>query len=128
MLRKVLHAKLHHAKVDRCEPEYVGSLTIDSEIMTLCGICPNESLIVSDVDNGARFETYALAGEWGSREFVVNGGAAHLVNPGDRLIVMAFEYVHGEELPRHGATVLVFDGENQIARTLTIPSRLPARK
>jgi aspartate 1-decarboxylase len=126
--RKVLHAKLHHAKVDRCEPEYVGSLTIDSEIMTLCGIRPNEAVTVSDVDNGARFETYALAGEWGSREFIVNGGAAHLVNPGDRLIVMAFEYVDGPELDTHAATVLVFDGDNQVTRTLTIPSKLPPAK
>lgn len=127
MARKVLHAKLHHPAVVRCEPEYVGSLTIDAEVLALCGIRPNEALIVSDVDNGARFETYALAGEWGAREFVVNGGAARLVRPGDRLIVMAFEYVEPADLDRHQATVLVFGDGNQIARTLTVPSRLPAR-
>jgi aspartate 1-decarboxylase len=126
--RKLLHAKLHHARVDRCEPEYVGSLTIDSEIMAQVGIRPNEAVTVSDVDNGARFETYALAGEWGSREFIVNGGAAHLVNPGDRLIVMAFEYVDGAEMDSHQATVLVFDERNRVARTLTVPSRLPTKK
>jgi len=107
-MRCLLRSKIHRATVTDANPDYVGSITIDDELLQRADIWPGEKVLVADVDNGARFETYALRGDPGSGTICVNGSAARLVNSGDKVIIMAFEY---SESPVDTKVVLV-DGKN----------------
>lgn len=113
MLVSMLRAKLHHPRVTDADINYVGSITIDTDLLELAGMVPYEKVLVVDVENGQRFETYTIPGKPGSRCFQVNGAAAHLVNVGDRLIVMAFGLVDFPPPKDWSPTVLVFDEHNQ---------------
>jgi len=124
MLRKVLHGKIHRAIVTHCDIDYVGSLTVDAELLQATGIAPSESVLVADCDNGNRFETYIFEGEPGSGVIGVNGAAARLVDPGHKLIVCAFAQVDEAELETHEARVIVVDDHNRIAQRLTYTTRL----
>jgi aspartate 1-decarboxylase len=118
MLLKVLRAKIHRATVTGANLEYVGSITIDRELLEAAGIVQGECVLVADLANGTRHETYVIAGEPGSGEICVNGAAARLVEPGDRLIVMAFAYASpGQARELEPVTVLV-DDKNRPIRTL----------
>lgn len=86
----MLRAKLHEACVTQAELRYEGSLGIDVELMEMVGLHPYEKILVSNINNGARFETYAIAEPFGSRRIVLNGAAARLGAPGDRIIIMSF--------------------------------------
>jgi aspartate 1-decarboxylase len=86
----MLKAKLHEACVTQSELRYEGSLGIDVELMELVGLHAYEKVLVSNINNGARFETYAIAEPFGSRRIVLNGAAARLGVPGDRIIIMSF--------------------------------------
>lgn len=97
MLITLLKAKLHRIRVTGTELDYEGSLTLDPDDMEAVGIVPFEKILVADVENGNRFETYAIAGSRGSRVCRLNGAAARLGKVGDRLIVMAFAQVPPEE-------------------------------
>jgi len=88
MFRFFLKSKIHMAKVTETKVLYEGSITIDKELATLVHLLPNEKVLVADVNNGNRFETYVIYGKKG--EICVNGAAANLVNVGDRVIIMAF--------------------------------------
>src|SRR6266545_2096309 len=90
MQRQMLKSKIHRATVTGCDPDYVGSLTLDPELMRSADLIPNEQVHVWDIENGARFVTYAIEGEPGSGTVHVNGAAAHLVNDGDKVIVASF--------------------------------------
>ena len=90
MLRKVLRGKIHRATITFCDLDYVGSITIDADLLRAAGIRPNESVHVLDIDNGARFETYVIRGEPGSGVIGVNGAAAHLVETGHKVIIVAY--------------------------------------
>jgi aspartate 1-decarboxylase len=90
---QMLRAKLHQACVTQADVDYEGSLGIDVELMEAVGLHPYEKILVADINNGNRFETYAIAEPFGSRRMVLNGAAARLGSVGDRLIVMSFCWV-----------------------------------
>ena len=118
MLLKVLRAKIHRATATGANLEYVGSITIDRELLEAAGIVEGECVLVADLANGTRHETYVIAGEPGSGEICVNGAAARLVEPGDRLIVMAFAYVSPEQAPELESVTVLVDDKNRPVRTL----------
>ena len=122
MLRKLLRSKIHRARVTQCDPDYVGSLTVDAELLRAAGMRPNEAVHVFDIDNAARFETYIIRGEAGSGIIGVNGAAAKLVDPGHKLIVVAFGLLTEAELDEHQAKVIVCDEDNRIAQALDYTS------
>lgn len=118
MLRKVLHSKLHMAAVTAARPDYIGSLTVDAELLDACGMRVNDAITIANCRNGARFETYLFRGAPGQRQIEVNGAAAHLVEPGDRLIVLHFALMTDEEYANHHPTVLIMSADNQIERVM----------
>lgn len=125
MLRKLLLGKIHHAVITQCDPDYVGSITIDATLLEASGIRPNESVMVFDIENAARFETYVVKGERGSGIIGVNGAAAKLVNTGDRVIIVAFGYLPPEKLDDHGATVVLVGEGNKVKKQFRVGSTLP---
>ena len=98
MQRVMLKAKIHRATITDCDLHYVGSITIDPELLEAADILANEQVHVLDVDNGARFETYTIPGERGSGEMRVNGAAARLVQAGDTIIVVSYGHYDEAEL------------------------------
>ena len=115
MYRTFLFAKIHRATVTAANVHYVGSITIDCELLAASGIRPYERVQVVDVDNGERLETYAIAGPAGSGAIELNGAAARLVSIGDKVIVMAYAMV-AEPLPESWSPVVLIMGEdNRIA-------------
>lgn len=118
MLINVLKGKIHRACVVQAELDYVGSITIDEELMQAAGILEYEKVQVADVDSGDRFETYVIAGESGSGMICVNGAAAHLVSPGDKVIIMAYAQMTPEEFadPENAPHVVFVDEDNHPAR------------
>lgn len=112
----LLKAKIHRATVTQADLDYVGSITIDSELLVESGIMEYEKVAIADVDNGSRFETYAIAGEAGSGIICLNGAAAKCVNVGDKVIIMAYAQMTPEEAKSHKPVVLFVDENNKIAR------------
>lgn len=113
MLVSMLRAKLHHARVTDANVNYVGSITIDVNLLQQVGMVPYEMVLVADVESGTRFETYIIPGEAGSGTIQVNGAAAHLVTVGDRLIIMAFGLVDFPPPTDWKPRVVVLDGHNR---------------
>jgi aspartate 1-decarboxylase len=114
MLRQVLLAKIHRATVTGADLNYVGSITLDPEVIEAAGILPWERVQVVDIDNGARLETYVIPGARGKREVQLNGAAARLVQRGDRVIIMAYGWLDSRELAGHRPTVVLIDDHNHI--------------
>ena len=112
MLRSVLRGKIHRATVTDANLEYEGSLTLDMDLADRAGIVPYEKVVVADITNGARFETYVIAGKRGSGTVCVNGAAAHLVTVGDLVIVMSFGLVDEKEIHSHKPTLVRVDAQN----------------
>jgi aspartate 1-decarboxylase len=110
----MLKSKIHRATVTECDRDYVGSITIDRLLLEAADILPHEQVAVLDIDNGARFETYTLAGERGTGEMKVNGAAARLVGRGDTIIVVSYGAYTREEVELHVPRVVHVDAENQI--------------
>ncbi len=117
-MREFLRAKIHRATITEANLDYNGSLTIDEEIMEKAGIAPNERVHVFNINNGARFETYAIPGKRGSRVIGLNGAAARLGAPGDLIIVVTYCYLKEEEIARHKPRVLLMGPGNQIEKIL----------
>ena len=113
----LLKAKIHRAVVKQADLDYVGSITIDSELLRESGILEYEKVEIADIDNGNRFETYAIAGEAGSGIICLNGAAARCVNAGDKIIIMAYAQMTPEEAKSHKPAVLFVDQDNKIVRT-----------
>ena len=90
MQRVMLKSKIHRATITGCDLHYVGSITIDTELLEAADVLEHEQVHVLDIDNGARFETYTIAGERGSGEMKINGAAARLVHRGDTIIVISY--------------------------------------
>ncbi|HEX3873190.1 MAG TPA: aspartate 1-decarboxylase [Solirubrobacteraceae bacterium] len=111
----MLKAKIHRAKVTDCDLNYVGSITIDPDLLDAAEILEYEQVAVVDVDNGARFETYTISGVRGSREIKVNGAAARLVHRGDTIIVIAYAQYDATELADYRPRVVHVDAHNEIA-------------
>ena len=114
MMRTMCKSKIHGAFVTEANLHYVGSLTIDKTLMTAADILPYEWLLVVNVNTGARFETYAIEGEAGSGIIGLNGAAARLGHPGDKLIIMCSASVPEEELPSFRPHIVFVDAQNRI--------------
>ena len=112
----LLKAKIHRATVTQADLDYVGSITIDSNLLAESGIMEYEMVAIADIDNGSRFETYVIAGEAGSGIICLNGAAAKCVNVGDTVIIMAYAQMTPEEAKTHKPTVLFVDDGNKIVR------------
>jgi len=118
-LIKVLRAKIHRATITEAQADYIGSITIDRDLMDAVGIIAGESVLVADLDNAARFETYVMEGPHGSGTICVNGAAAHLVNVGDLVIIMAFGYVEASQAEAISPRVALLDENNKVQRMLS---------
>ena len=110
----MLKGKIHRVKVTQAEVDYVGSITIDPELMSAAGIFEYEKVAVVDVTNGARLETYTIAGEPGSGIICLNGVAAKLINKGDTAIIMAYAQMSPEEAAAFRPKVVFVDENNKI--------------
>jgi aspartate 1-decarboxylase len=125
MQRHMLKSKIHRATVTACDLHYAGSITIDSGLMDRADLLPGELVHVLDVDNGARFETYVIEGGPGSGDICLNGAAARLVQPGDRVIVVSYGVYSGDELEHHAPRVVHVNERNEVLRVDADPSALP---
>ena len=112
----LLKAKIHRAVVTQADLDYVGSITIDADLLDESGIMEYEKVEIADIDNGNRFETYTIAGERGSGVICLNGAAARLVNIGDKIIIMAYAQLTPDEARDHKPTVIFVDEDNRIVR------------
>ncbi|MBD7910850.1 MULTISPECIES: aspartate 1-decarboxylase [Clostridium] len=110
----MLKGKIHRAKVVQAELDYVGSITVDMDLLDAAGILEYEKVQIVDIDNGQRFETYTIAGERGSGLICLNGAAARCVQVGDRIIIMAYCEMNNEEAKTHKPHVVFVDDENKI--------------
>ncbi len=129
MLREVLHSKIHRATVTAALPHYVGSITIDEDWLRRVGMRVSDKVAVANCRNGARFETYIFRGEPGSRKIEVNGAAAHLVEAGDKLIIMHYALMDDREYARHKPKVLVMSEDGDAKQDVEYqPGPAPARK
>ena len=117
MLLKILRSKIHRATITEACIDYVGSITIDEDLMDAVDIRRGQCVLVSDMTDGARFETYVMAGERGSGVICVNGAAARLVNEGDEVIVMAFAYIDAGETADLKPRIALVDKSNRLTET-----------
>ncbi len=116
MNRTMLKSKIHRATVTAADLHYVGSLTVDPDLLEAADILENEKIHVVNVDNGARFETYTIGGRRGSGEVRVNGAAARLVHTGDTVIVVSYAEYGADELESYEPLVVHVDTDNAIVR------------
>lgn len=110
----MLKSKIHRAKVVQAELNYVGSITVDRELLEAAGIYEYEKVQVVDVEAGTRLETYTIAGEAGSGMICLNGAAARCVQPGDHIIIMAYAEMSPQEAKDHQPVVVFVDEENKV--------------
>ena len=114
MYRTMMHSKIHRARVTESDLNYVGSITIDSDILDAVDILPNEKVEIVNNNNGERFATYVIAGERGSGKICLNGAAARLVQVGDIVIIMTYVQLEESELQAHSPKVAVLNENNEI--------------
>lgn len=118
MLRPFLRAKIHRARVTRSELHYVGSITVDAELLAAADMLPLEEVEVYNITRGTRFSTYCIPGKPGSGEIGINGAAAHLAHVGDLVIICAYCFLDREELPHHRARVVLVEEGNRLGQVL----------
>jgi aspartate 1-decarboxylase len=121
----MLHSKIHRATVTQADLHYVGSLTIDRDLMDAADLLPGQQVDVVDVDNGNRFTTYAIEGARGSGILCVNGAAARLVSPGDTVIVIAYAAMDDAEAREFRPHVVFVDGANRVVDLGADPGDVP---
>ncbi|TCJ05477.1 aspartate 1-decarboxylase [Cytobacillus praedii] len=114
MFRTMMNGKIHRAVVTEANLNYVGSITIDTEILDAVGMVPNEKVQIVNNNNGARFETYIIPGERGSGVICVNGAAARLVQEGDIVIIISYAMIAEENISNHEPKVAIMDEKNRI--------------
>lgn len=119
MYFKMLKGKIHRAVVKQAELNYVGSITVDPELLEAAGILEYENVQIVDIENGNRFETYTIMGELGSGMICLNGAAARQVQTGDHIIIMAYAQMTPEEAKDFRPQVVFVDEENRISRITT---------
>ena len=124
MQRQMLKSKIHRATITDCDIDYVGSVTLDPELMRQADLLPNEQVHIWDIANGARFVTYAIEGEPGSGVVQINGAAARLVRRGDKVIVASFAAYDESDLERYSPVVVHVDDDNHITAVDSDPSVL----
>jgi len=118
MLIKVLRTKIHRATVTSANLDYIGSITIDQDLIDAVGLVEGEFVLVANLANGTRHETYVIPGEAGSGTVCINGAAARLVHVGDRIIIMSHAYVTAEQARQLKPKVILVDDKNRPVRTL----------
>lgn len=118
MFREMMKSKLHRATVTGANLNYVGSITIDPELMEAANLFPNEKVQIVNNNNGARFETYVIRGSAGAREICLNGAAARLVQPGDKIIIISYAWMEEEKARQHEPAIIVLDEHNDIEQRL----------
>ena len=119
MFLTILKSKLHRATVTEANLNYTGSVTIDRDLLDAAGIVVHEKVQVVNNNNGARFETYVIEGKRGSGTICLNGAAARLVQPGDKVIIMAYAHMTPEEAANYKPTVLLLGDNNQTLKKIT---------
>jgi aspartate 1-decarboxylase len=112
MKRPFLRAKLHRVRVTRCDVDYVGSVSIDRDLLEAADLLPLEQVDIYNLTTGTRFSTYCIVGPAGSGEIGINGAAAHLANEGDLVIIAAYCWLGREDIPQHAARVVLVDAAN----------------
>ena len=118
MLREALFAKIHRATVTLCNPDYMGSITIDPDLLDATGMRVNEKVLIADIDSMNRFETYVFRGARGSGVIGVNGAAARLTGVGHRVIIMSFCHLSLEEMRSHRPKVVICTPDNKVGESL----------
>jgi aspartate 1-decarboxylase len=116
MLRTMMKSKIHRATVTQADLHYVGSITIDADLMDAADLLPNEQVAIVDISNGARLETYTIAGPRGSGIIGINGAAARLVQPGDLVIIISYAQMPDADAREYRPRIVHVDAENRIAR------------
>src|SRR5436305_9595393 len=117
MLRTMFKSKIHRATVTQADLHYVGSVTIDADLLDAADLLPGELVHIVDITNGARLETYVIEGERGSGVIGINGAAAHLTHPGDLVILIAYAQMETAEAKAFVPSVVFVDGDNRITST-----------
>src|SRR5690348_10352900 len=125
MLRTMMKSKIHRATVTRADLHYVGSVTVDADLMDAADLLEGEQVAIVDVTNGARLETYVIAGERGSGVLGINGAAAHLVHPGDTVILISYGMMDAAEAAVHRPRVVFVDEANEIVDRGSVPAHVP---
>ena len=125
MLRPMLIGKIHRATVTEANLDYVGSITIDADLLDAADVLPGQQVDVVDVTNGARLTTCAIAGERGRGGVGINGAAAHLIRPGDVVIIIAYGVLTDAEARTRPAQVVFVDADNRIVQLGTDPGDVP---
>jgi aspartate 1-decarboxylase len=118
MLRQVLHSKIHMARVTGAFPGYIGSITIDRDLLDACGMRVNDHVHVANCRTGDRLETYVFEGERGSGKIELNGAAAHLFEVGDQVIIMHYAMMNDDEYLTNRPKVLLMSAENRIDKLI----------
>ncbi|WP_432371396.1 aspartate 1-decarboxylase [Staphylococcus chromogenes] len=119
MIRTMMNSKIHRARVTESNLNYVGSITIDQDILDAVDILPNEKVAIVNNNNGARFETYVIAGKRGGGQICLNGAASRLVEVGDVVIIMTYVQLDENELLTHSPKVAVINENNEIEQMIT---------
>lgn len=122
MLRTMMKSKIHRATVTQADLHYVGSVTVDQDLLDAANLLPGELVHIVDIDNGARLVTYTIAGERGSGVIGINGAAARLVHPGDLVILIAYAQMEDAEAKELSPHVVFVDSENRIIGTGSDPA------
>ncbi|GAB2716908.1 aspartate 1-decarboxylase [Nocardia thraciensis] len=125
MLRTMMKSKIHRATVTHADLHYVGSVTVDPDLMDAADLLEGEQVCIVDIDNGARLETYVIAGERGSGVIGINGAAAHLVHPGDLVILIAYAMMDEAELREYAPRVVFVDERNRPVELGSDPAHAP---
>ena len=121
-VRIVLRSKIHRATVTQADLDYVGSISIDEGLMEVAGIAEWEKIVLLDITNGSRLETYAIKAPRGTGEICINGAAAHLVNPGDLVILLTYQGIEEGEIENHEPRIVHVDEQNKIIDLATTES------
>jgi aspartate 1-decarboxylase len=118
MIRTMMRAKLHRATVTEANLNYVGSITIDEDLMDAVDILENEKVQIVNNNNGARLETYVIPGKRGSKVICLNGAAARLVQEGDKVIIIAYAQVEEEKLAEHQPNIAILNDNNEVVEII----------
>lgn len=116
MQLNMLKSKIHRATVTQADLNYNGSVTVDKDLLDAAGILPHEQVDVLDITNGARLTTYAIVAPAGSGTITINGAAAHLVSPGDLVIICAYCVMSPEEAAKHQPKIVLVDEKNKVSK------------
>ena len=125
MFRTMMKSKIHRATVTQADLHYVGSVTIDADLLDAADLMEGEQVCIVDINNGNRLETYVIAGERGTGVIGINGAAAHLVHPGDLVIIIAYGIMNEAELAEYSPSVVFVDADNRALTLGDDPANVP---